>query len=241
MTYSDGFKEILQLTREPIAIGFLDAEPEGVPRWGEEEVPAGCSFWQKAMEGQTFYTVPSNHFNCAVGSYTHKIELPENRAHELADTLSFMAENKYVAMAEVPGIPTLEKPPAAIAYAPIDSATFKPDVILFAVNAAQAMLLYEAAVKAGAGNPLTNALGRPACAVLPLTIASQAASISLGCKGNRTFAGITDGELYVAIPANKIEAVMEKLDEANMANQAMQKHYEEKRERFKVQELGTRI
>src|SRR5687767_7068029 len=134
MTYSDRFKEILQLAREPIAIGFLDSEPEGVERWGKGDVPAGCSFWQKAMDGQSFYTVPANHFNCAVGSYTHKIDLPEDRAHELTDTLTFMAENNYVAMSEVPGIPTLEKTPAAIAYAPIDSATFKPDVILFAVN-----------------------------------------------------------------------------------------------------------
>jgi uncharacterized protein (DUF169 family) len=78
-----------------------------------------------------------------------------------------MAENNYVAMSEVPGIPTLSKTPAVIAYAPLDDAAFKPDVVLLSVKPAQAMLIYEAAVKAGAGNPLTNALGRPACASAP--------------------------------------------------------------------------
>jgi uncharacterized protein (DUF169 family) len=33
--------------------------------------PSGCSFWRLATEGRTFYTTPENHFNCAVGPYTH--------------------------------------------------------------------------------------------------------------------------------------------------------------------------
>ena len=44
-------------------------------------------FWEKAMSGHTFYTGPSDHYNCAVGSYTHSIALPAERAHELNDTM----------------------------------------------------------------------------------------------------------------------------------------------------------
>jgi uncharacterized protein (DUF169 family) len=232
MNQAATLKEILGLQKEPIAIGFLDAAPQGLAKWGGGEVPAGCAFWEKAASGQAFYTVPSDHYNCAVGSYTHKIDLPEARAGELMETLEFMAENNYVAMSEVPGIPTLGKTPSVIAYAPLDSASFKPDVVLLAIKPAQAMLIYEAAVKAGAGNALTNALGRPACAVLPLTMASEATSISLGCKGNRTFTGLSDEEMYVSIPADKFASVIEKLTEAHEANCAMAKHYEEKKTRF---------
>jgi uncharacterized protein (DUF169 family) len=87
------------------------------------------------------------------------------------------------------------------------------------------MLIYEAAIKAGAGSAVTNALGRPACAVLPLTTTSSQTSISLGCRGNRTFTGLPDEEIYVAIPGDKWEAVLEKLTEAHEANTAMERYY----------------
>lgn len=186
---------------------------------------AGCMFWEKAMSGQTFYTVPSDHYNCAVGSHTHRIALPAERAHELNDTIVFMAENNYLAPAEVPGIPTLARSPGAVAYGPMEGARFNPDVVLIAAKPAQAMLIYEAAIKAGAGSAVTNALGRPACAVLPLTTTSGQTSISLGCRGNRTFTGLPDEEMYVAIPGDKWEAVLEKLAEAHEANAAMERYY----------------
>lgn len=222
---------LLGLGKPPIAIGFFESPPAGVPRWDGGPVAAGCMFWEKAMSGQSFYTVPSDHFNCAIGSYTHKIALPAERAHELNDTIAFMVENEYVATAEVPNIPTLARSPGAVAYGPIDGAGFKPDVVLIAAKPAQAMLIYEAAIKAGAGSTVTNALGRPACAVLPLTMANGQASISLGCKGNRTFTGLADEEMYVAIPGDKWEAVIEKLAEAHQANVAMGKHYSDRKTR----------
>ena len=87
--------------------------------------------------------------------------------------------------------------PRFIAYGPVDSGGFTPDVVLIAAKPAQAMLIYEASIKAGASTGLANALGRPACAVLPLTISTGQTSISLGCRGNRTFTALTDNEMYV--------------------------------------------
>ncbi|HZM34220.1 MAG TPA: DUF169 domain-containing protein [Burkholderiales bacterium] len=211
-----------------IAIGFFESPPPGIPHWEGGPVPAGCVFWKKAMSGQTFYTVPADHYNCAVGSHTHRITLPAERAHELNDTIVFMAQNDYVAAAEVPGIPTLAESPAAVAYGPMEGARFHPDVVLIAAKPAQAMLIYEAALKAGAGSAVTNALGRPACAVLPLTTTCGQTSISLGCKGNRTFTGLPDEEMYVAVPGDNWEAVLEKLTEAHAANAAMGKYYSQK-------------
>ncbi len=225
-------EEILGLSKSPIAIGFFDSPPAGVPRWEGGTVAAGCVFWEKAMNGQTFYTIPSDHYNCAVGSYTHNIALPAERANELNDTIAFMAENNYVATSEVPGIPTLAKSPGVVAYGPVDQAGFTPDVVLIAAKPTQAMLIYEAAIKAGAASALTNALGRPACAVLPLTANSGQASISLGCKGNRTFTGLPDEEMYVAIPGDKWEAVIEKLTETHQANVAMEEYYSDRLTQF---------
>jgi uncharacterized protein (DUF169 family) len=215
-----------------IAIAFFDSPPQGIPRWEGAPVPAGCAFWEKAMRGQTFYTVPSDHYDCAVGAYTHRMPLPKERTRELDDTLAFMAQHNYVAPEEVPGIPTLETSPAAVAYGPAAGAGFKPDLVLIAAKPAQAMLIYEAALKAGAGSALTSALGRPACAVLPLAAASRQTSISLGCKGNRTFTGLPDEEMYVAIPGEKWQAVLGKLAEAQDANAAMESYYREKKTQY---------
>src|SRR5688572_8079303 len=100
MSYAAQVTETLGLRAKPIAIGFLDAPPAGVSAWNGGAVAAGCAFWAKAWAGQSFYTVPSDHYNCAVGSYTHSIPLPAERASELEATIGFMVENKYLAMAE---------------------------------------------------------------------------------------------------------------------------------------------
>jgi len=78
--------DVLGLSRRPVAIAFRDTPPEGVlPLSGTQ--PSGCSFWRLAAGGQVFYTVPSDHFNCSVGCYTHNIALPPEREADLTGTL----------------------------------------------------------------------------------------------------------------------------------------------------------
>src|SRR5205085_2294923 len=126
-------KEILGLRRQPIKIGFLDAPPPSLARWSGGPVAAGCVFWDRAMEGKSFYTLPADHWNCAIGSHTHKIKLPADRAGELSAIIGFMVETRYLDAAEVPGIPALDKAPGAVAYAPAGSDAFKADVVLMSV------------------------------------------------------------------------------------------------------------
>lgn len=216
----------------PIAIGFLDTVPEGIAAWDGPEMPAGCSFWKEAWSGKTFYTTPEDHYNCAVGAHTHRVELPMARASELMDTVGFMVESGYIAMEEVPGIPVLLETPAAVAYGPVDSAPFTPSVVLVALQPAQAMLLYEAVVQAGVSTALMPSLGRPACAVLPLALSSDAAAISLGCKGNRTFTELSEGKLYLCIPGDKWDEVLEHYTKAAQANEIMGNYYTDKKGKF---------
>jgi uncharacterized protein (DUF169 family) len=218
-------QQALGLTKAPLAIGFLDAAPEGVEKWTGPAVPAGCSFWAAAWEGASFYTEPSDHYNCAVGAYTHGIALPADKGSALQDTIGFMVGNGYLRMAEVPGIPVLPKTPAFIAFGPASAAKYPADVVLIAAKPAAAMLIYEAALLAGAGDALTHALGRPGCAVLPLALSSGTAALSFGCKGNRTFTGLPDEELYIAIPGAKWEAVEAAAESILKANGAMEAHY----------------
>ena len=154
-------KEILGLRRLPIKVGFLDALPPSLARWSGGPVAAGCVFWDRAMEGKSFYTLPADHWNCAVGSHTHKIALPADRGNELSATIGFMVETRYLEASEVPSIPTLDRTPAAVAYAPASSDAFKADVVLVAVTPAQSTLVFEAALKAGIAQGTAGASSRP--------------------------------------------------------------------------------
>lgn len=123
----------LSLKKRPVAVKFLETPPKGVRKFEGAE-PSGCSFWRIAASGKTFYTVASDHYNCAVGSHTHNIPLPPERAKELEQTLSFMADISYIKMEEVPGIPQLAKMPGAVVYSPLGDAPVDPDVVIFAAR-----------------------------------------------------------------------------------------------------------
>lgn len=218
-------QQTLGLSRQPIAVGFFDDAPAGVEPWNGGAVPAGCSFWSEAGNGRTFYTVPADHYNCAVGAYTHNIPQPAFRSTALNDTIGFMIETGYLQMAEVPMIPVLPKTPQYVAYGPAEERRFRADVVVIAARPAAMMLIYEAALRSGVGNIATPALGRPGCAVIPMAINSGASAISFGCKGNRTFTGLPEDEMYLAIPGAKWDAVVETLRTIANANAAMEAHY----------------
>jgi len=213
------FTERLALERRPVAVTFLDAAPSGIEKFSGSE-PAGCSFWRLAAGGRTFYTVPADHFNCAVGSYTHSIQLPPERVGEIETTLKMMFNVGYVKPEEVPGIPRLPKEPAAVVFAPLADAPLPPSVVLFACKTSSAMLLNEASIRAGASSTLP-LLGRPSCMALPAALAHGTVS-TLGCIGNRVYTGLSAEEMYVVVPGNKLEAVSDALGIIATANATLE-------------------
>ncbi len=221
-------QEALGLGGAPVAIAFLAEPPPGVARWEDGPVAAGCAFWRHARNGRAFYTVPADHHNCAVGSHVHGITLPDDRATELAETLGLMASAGYVDPAEVPGIPTVSEPPGVVAYAPAATAPFAPSVVVVAATPAQAMLLHEAALRAGVTPMTAPVSGRPGCAVLPLAMHEGQAVLTLGCAGNRMVTELADHELYMAVPGPAWPAVVEALDAVLHANQIMNQAYRER-------------
>ena len=215
------------LRRRAVAVGFLDAAPAELEKFEGSE-PSGCSFWRLAAAGKSFYTVPENHFNCAVGAYTHNILPPPEREKETEQTLKMMFDLGYVKPEEVSRIPRLAKTPGAIAYAPLGDATFEPDAVLFACKPAGAMLLQEAAGRAGIGSG-TPALGRPTCMALPATL--QAGSIlSLGCIGNRVYTGLGDDEVYFVVRGTDLSRLADALQVIAGANRALRDYATGRRE-----------
>lgn len=214
------------LERRPVAVAFLQTPPAGVAKF-EGTMPAGCSFWRLAAEGKAFYTVPADHYHCPIGSYTHHIALPPDRAPELEQTLSLMGTLGYVKMEEVPGIPRLPEPPAAIAYAPLGETPVDPDVVIFSGRPARLMLLWEAALRAGVS---ANAawLPRPTCMALPAALANGMVTSS-GCIGNRVYTDLGEDELYAMVPGKDLPRIAEELETIASANAQLAEYHRGKR------------
>ncbi len=220
---------VVRLRRRPVAVAFLDAEPVGIRKFEGSE-PSGCSFWRLAAEGSTFYTIPENHFNCAVGAYTHNIPLSMEREKEAEQTLKMMFELGYVRPEEVPQIPRLAKGPKAVIYSPLGEAPAPPDVVLFVCKPAGAMLLQEAANRAGVSSGAP-ALGRPTCMALPASL-QHGAITSLGCIGNRVYTGLGEDELYVVLRGTDLAKVAAALKTIGNANVALQEYAMGRREQL---------
>jgi len=219
------FASDLGLVRRPIAMAMRSTPPAGVAKF-EGTVPAGCTFWRMASEGRTFFTVPSDHYNCAIGSYTHSIPLPPDRAKELEATLGFMTGIGYLRMEEVPDIPVLPTTPGAVVYAPLGDTPFDPDVVLFWGPASRVMLLQEAAIRAGLSG--LNTFGRPTCMAVPAALALGMVA-STGCVGNRVYTGAEEGEMYAAVPGKDLAQLAETTSTIKSANAQLLEYHQARR------------
>ena len=229
--------KVIKTGVRPVAVAFLDAEPAGVKKFAGTQ-PSGCSFWRIAAEGHTFYTIPENHFNCAVGAYTHNIALSPAREKETGDTLKMMFDLGYVKPEEVPQIPRLAKTPNAIVYSPLAEAPVDPDVVLFALRPAGAMLLQEAAGRAGIGVGAPS-LGRPTCMALPASLQFGAIA-SLGCIGNRVYTGLEDNEMYVVVRGKDLPSIADALGVISGANAALRDYARGRQEQLSHSEFDAR-
>jgi uncharacterized protein (DUF169 family) len=221
------FRDSFVLRRRPVAVAFRDAPPPGVDKFTGTE-PSGCSFWRIAGEGRTFYTVPSDHFNCAVGSHTHNIPLPPDRADELAQTLGFMQGLGYLRMEEVPGIPRLPATPRVVVYAPLGDTPVDPDVVLVAGRPGPLMRVMETVLRAGLASQIPF-MARPTCMALPAALA-QGTVASTGCIGNRVYTDLGDDELYVAIPGRDIARLADEARTVAAANVSLAEYHRGRRQ-----------
>ena len=230
MTYAE-MEELLTrglgMARRPVAIAFLDTPPAGVTKFAGS-VPSSCTFWKLAAEGRTFYTVPGDHWNCPIGSYTHNAPLPPEREADLGQMLSLLGDLGYVRMEEVPGVFRLPRPPAVVMYAPLADMPLQPSVVLLAGRPGRIMRLTEAALRAGVMSTLP-LLARPTCMALPAALANGTVA-SAGCIGNRTYTDLGEDELYLAAPGAALSRLMEELNAILRANDRLAEYHQGRRQ-----------
>jgi len=211
----------LGLTRRPVAVAFRDDAPAGIAKFAGMQ-PSGCSFWKLAADGGAFYTVPGDHYNCPVGSYTHNIPLPAGREQELPQVLGIMTELGYLKMEEVPGIPRLAKTPGVIIYAPLGDTPVEPDAVILAGTPGGLMLLHEAANRSNI--EMTPLFGRPTCMAIPAAM-SQSVASSLGCVGNRIYTDLSASEMYSVVSGAQLAMIAEQLVTITSSNAALAEYH----------------
>jgi uncharacterized protein (DUF169 family) len=219
----------VKFSRRPVAVTFFEFVPAGIEKFSGTE-PSGCSFWRLAAAGRSFYTLPENHFNCAVGAYTHNIPLPAERQSETEQTLKMMFDLGYVKPEEIPQIPRLPKTPEAILYSPLGDSAGMPDVVLFSCRPAAAMLLSEAAGRAEVASGMP-ALGRPTCMALPAAL-QHGSILSLGCMGNRVYTELGEDEMYVVVRGRDVAAIADALGVITSANAALDEYAKGRRQQL---------
>ena len=223
-------QQLVQTTRRPVAVAFLDSPPAGVERF-EGSQPSSCSFWRLAASGRSFYTVPVDHFNCPIGSYTQNTLTPE-RMPELEQTLALMTGIGYIRMEEIPGVFRLPSTPKVVVYTPLADTPVAPSVVLAAGKPARVMMLAEAATRAGAMANLP-LLGRPTCMALSAAL-QHGAVTSSGCIGNRVYTEIGDDELYVFLRGTDLESIGAEAATILAANQTLTQYHQDRRQTLTV-------
>jgi len=186
----------------PVAITFLDSPAAGVPAFDAAmpdpmpdgrtgRVAAGCVFWMHATE-RTFTTVPTDHANCSVGSYTHGLlSLEEAATH--AD-IGALVESGWVSPEAFPSIPAVTTPPAFIAYGPLAETPVNPSVVLLRLNAQGMMVMTDAL-------PDLRIEGKPQCHIIAVAHEHGRVAASVGCALSRARTGMGAHALTCAIPA----------------------------------------
>jgi len=224
---------ILHLTEPPIGITFSDEAPPGVPAFDDPmpeptpdgrtgRVPAGCVFWMKAID-RTFVTAAEDHGNCSVGSLTHGLMGLEEAAGR-ADVHALVASG-WVTEDVLSQIPTVSTRPGFITYGPLSEAAAEPDVVLLRVSPKQLMMISDALPDLHGG-------GKPQCHIVALAKEHGQVAASVGCMLSRTRTGMSPDEMTCALPAARLQEVLQKLGAAAEADAAVASYATEDSRRF---------
>lgn len=212
---SNKIKENLGLKKSPVAVKLLLREedvPDGVPKIGE--TIRHCEMVQKAAGGETFYATEEEEMCKGGAAAIGLIEPPEK--FKSGETYYSMERFSTVASAKrtVDAIPKIEPIMKAIAYAPLETAPFDPDVVVIIANPAQAMKLAQAIVYTLGGRFEADFAGiQSICGdAVAGPYVNKRPNITLGCSGSRKFAGIEENDVIVGLNGENLGCVVNALE-----------------------------
>ncbi|MFZ0442968.1 MAG: DUF169 domain-containing protein [Methanobacterium sp.] len=208
-------KSILRLEKSPVAIKLVLKEediPEGIPKI--EENMRHCEMVQRAAQGETFYATAEQQACKGGAGAIGLMEPPEKvKSGEMYYSLGRFS-SLGSAKRTIDAIPKIEPIMKAIAYAPLETTSYDPDVVVIICNPKQAMQLAQAMVYTLGGRFEADFAGiQSICAdAVAGPYTTKRPNITLGCSGSRKFANIKPDEVIVGINGENIGCVVNALE-----------------------------
>ncbi len=204
--------KILGLKGSPVAIALMDENPSGFKKG---DPARHCEMVQHArLKKVEFYSTADEHQCKGGAAVIGLMEIPENVANgEFYFKLGAFSSNEASrnTMDMVPRIQHMSK---FALYAPLDSASFSPDMVVVICSPKQAMQMIQAQLYNEGGRVQTGFAGKQSLCgdIVANTLNTNSIQVSLGCSGSRKHAMVEDNELIVGIPSEKIEQLVNSLE-----------------------------
>jgi uncharacterized protein (DUF169 family) len=218
----EGYKELSQkikdklgLEKSPVAIKLVLKEediPEGVPKI--DETIRHCEMVQKAAQGATFYATVDEQKCKGGASAIGLMEAPEKvKTGEMYYSLKRFS-SLGSAKRTMDAIPKIDPIMKAIAYAPLETTPFDPDVVIIIANPKQAMQMSQAMVYTLGGRVEADFAGiQSLCGdAVAGPYTRKRPNITLGCSGSRGYADIKPDEVIVGMNGENIGCFVNALD-----------------------------
>ena len=217
---AEAFTKLLTLRWSPVAVKLLKPGEDIPENVVEPSTPLRhCQAITVARRGTSLYMPPSKHA-CPDGAAIMGLVpmSPKLRSGEL-----------YLLFKKLPNIECAQKMIAsrpefdpgtyrASIVAPLEDATFEPDVVIFTIYPEQVMWLCCASSYGSGERHVFHTSGYNAtCADLTVQVMkSQKMNISFGCYGARAITEINDFEAYLSVPFNQLHSLVDSLEKLSV-------------------------
>ncbi|HJJ35152.1 MULTISPECIES: DUF169 domain-containing protein [Methanocorpusculum] len=205
-------KEALHLTGSPVAVKLASSPeqiPAGIPEI--EETVRHCRMVSLAREGKIFFAPDAKH-QCGGGAWVLGLR-------EIGPSMDsgehYLKLGKYSSLGAskrtVYNVPALPLSTYATVYAPLEKATFVPDVVIIFANPFAMLKLAQSTLFRLGGRLYPEFAGiQSICSDATAYVYQNGEpNFSLGCDGSRKFSGIADEEMVAGLPAERLEELAE--------------------------------
>lgn len=203
------------------------AAPNEAGRTGR--APAGCVFWIRGADA-AFATTARDHANCSVGSLTHGFLSLEEAAQR--DDVAAVLEAGWVDEAALGSLPHVEGDVDRVIYAPLETVSVAPDVVLMRIYGQGLMTLRGAL-------PDLAIEGKPQCHIIALAKKGRAAA-SVGCALSRVRTGMKPEEMTVALPGARLAEIVSAIEDTAALDGAMASYAAKDSKRFVASRFEAR-
>ncbi|MDO5849226.1 MAG: DUF169 domain-containing protein [Methanobrevibacter sp.] len=208
------FEKHAKVTSKPVAVKFFDS-PDEIPEGIDliDETIRHCQMVKKASFGEKFYsTLEQQQCKGGAGALGLGPMPPKVASGETYYNLGRF-ESLEIAKDTVDELSVVPVEHKGIIYAPLDEATYEPDVIVIISEPISAMKIAQALVYNDGDKVRPNFAGiQSLCGdAVANPIITKGVNITMGCDGSRKAAKVKDNELAIGIAKEKIEQVVESL------------------------------